>query len=128
VKYISIDGDDVGRRITACYISNNEKGLQEISKNLETSTRKISSLLVSLGFKVLFCAADGVVASTEKTVNFTNLFESISSLAPEGISYSAGVGDTLREAYIALQAAKSNGKNRFYECSEIATNQGDNAT
>ena len=128
MKYISIDGDDVGRRITACYISNDEKELQEISKNLELSIRKIASLLVSLGFNVLFCAADGVVASTEKTVDFTNIFEIINSLAPKGISYSAGVGDTLREAYIALQAAKSNGKNCLYEYSEISTKQGDNAT
>lgn len=119
MKYISIDGDDVGRKITACYISNDEKKLKNISKKLETTTKCISSLLVSTGFKILFSAADGVAAATDKTVDFSELFEKIRSLAPKGFSYSAGVGSTLREAYIALQAAKSNGKNRLFEYSKI---------
>lgn|SRR5262249_19628415 len=119
MRYISIDGDDVGRKITACYLSNDEKKLREISKGLEISTGEISSLLESLRFNILFCAADGVVASTEEAVDFPSLFKKINSLAPSGISYSAGIGNNLREAYIALQAAKSNGKNCFYEYSEI---------
>lgn len=127
LKYISIDGDDVGRKITACYISNDENKLREISKNLEVTTVHISALLASLGFNILFCAADGIAASVNKSINFKSLFEEIRSLASEGISYSAGVGQNLREAYVALQAAKSNGKNRLCEYSEITDNQINNS-
>ncbi len=123
MKYISIDGDDVGRKITACYISNDERKLQEISKSLEITTLSISTLLSSLGFNILFCAADGIAASIEKPIKFTSLFEDIRSLTPEWISYSAGVGQNLREAFVALQSAKCNGKNRLCEYSEIVDNQ-----
>jgi hypothetical protein len=123
VKYISIDGDDIGRRITSCYLTNDEERLQSISRSLEESTNNIANLLISCGFKVLFCAADGVVASIEKDIDFLELFKSINNLAPEGISFSVGIGDNLREAYVALLAAKSNGKNCLYQYSEISSSE-----
>ncbi len=122
MKYITIDGDDVGRKITACYISNDEEKLRAISKSLENSTGSISNLLMSRGFNILFCAADGVVASIDDmSIDFLELFKSINHLAPEGISFSVGVGSNLRETYIALLAAKSSGKNRLCQYYEIVS-------
>lgn len=120
MKYIIIDGDDVGRKITSCYISNNVKKLQSIIKSLEFSTKDISGLLQSWKFDVIFCAADGVVASIgDENIEFDNLFFEINQLASVNILFSAGVGSNLQEAYIALLAAKSNGKNRLCQYSEI---------
>ncbi len=120
MKYISIDGDDIGRKISSFYLRNDVNKLKQISNDLELSTRKISDLLVSNGFVILFRAADGVVASIDKMeISFDELFASINKLAPNGISFSAGVGDSLRDAYIALLAAKSNGKNRLYFYSDV---------
>lgn len=119
LKYISIDGDDIGRKITACYLSNNLKQLGSLSSVLKLSTENISDYLTSMGFEILFCAADGVVASIDSEVSFTVIFQQIRMLAPEEVTFSAGVGTNLREAYIALLSAKSNGKDRLYHYNEL---------
>lgn len=113
MKYISIDGDDVGRKITSCYLSNDEDKLYLISKQLEDSTFKVAALLELNGFDLIFRAADGVVARINGDCNFEDLFLGISSCSTNGITFSAGVGKNLREAYIALLNSKSNGKNQL---------------
>ncbi|WP_217997734.1 MULTISPECIES: mCpol domain-containing protein [Pseudomonas syringae group] len=119
MKYISIDGDDVGRKITACYIGNDEGRLSFISRRIEEYTLSIASLLESKGFYVIFRAADGVVARTNDDCNFDELFLMISSCATDEITVSAGVGSSLREAYIALVNSKSNGKNQLSKFSAL---------
>jgi hypothetical protein len=119
LKYISIDGDDIGRKITSFYLSNNIKQLKVFSSSLKLSTENISAYLTRLGFEILFCAADGVVASIDSEVSFSAIFKQISELAPKGVTFSAGVGRNLREAYIALMWAKSNGKNSLHHYYEL---------
>lgn len=121
MKYISIDGDDVGRKITAYYLSNNVKGLRDLSLAMKIATEAIADELVGLGFNIIFCAADGVVAEATLDIDFNDIFENIDVLAPKGITFSAGVGENLKEAYIALISAKSNGKNRLHYYAEIET-------
>ncbi len=119
MKYISIDGDDVGRKITSCYLSNNCSELKNLSKSLEETTREISNKLEKYGFDIIFCAADGVVASTHVDVELEAIFIELQSLAPSGITFSAGVGSNLRESYVALTSAKCNGKNCMHEYSKL---------
>lgn len=119
MKYISIDGDDVGRKITFCYLNNDEERLHLISKQLENSTFKIAALLESKGFNVIFRAADGVTARTNSDCNFEELFIAIGSYATNGITFSAGVGANLRESYIALLNSKSNGKKQLSHFSAL---------
>ncbi len=121
MKYISIDGDDVGRKITSLYLSNNETGLSEISLALKLSTKEISRKLEKYGFGVIFCAADGVVASIDKHVDMNCIFKEIQTLAPKGMTFSAGAGSSLRESYMALISAKCNGKNCLHEYSAITS-------
>ncbi|AYO38884.1 mCpol domain-containing protein [Serratia sp. P2ACOL2] len=109
--YIAIDGDDVGRKITASYLSNSEERLMHISNKLNDTTKKISKMLSSNGFEIIFQAADGVTAKTENEVNLNLVFDKIKSYSFDEITFSAGVGANLREAYIALLNSKSNGKN-----------------
>lgn len=66
--YIAIDGDDVGRKITSSYLSNSEERLTYISNKLNDTT-KISKMLLSNGFEIIFQAADGVTAKTDNEVN-----------------------------------------------------------
>lgn len=119
MKYISIDGDDVGRKITSCYLSNDRDGLTELSRSLHVSTNAISIKLQENGFKVIFCAADGVVASTELEVDLKSIFSQIQAIVPKGVTFSAGAGGNLRESYIALTSAKCNGKNCLHEYSTL---------
>ena len=119
LKYISIDGDDIGRKITSYYLSNNSNALSKLSLDLKSSTEDVSKKLSEYGFHIIFCAADGVVASTKSKLDFNTIFNEISSLSPKGVTFSAGVGDSLREAYIALTSAKSNGKNCLHEYANL---------
>lgn len=121
MKYISIDGDDVGRKVTSCYLNNDSERLRSVIGDVDNATKSIAELLSSNGFEIIFCAADGVVAYTDSMPkeSFSDLFERINNLSPDGLSFSAGVGDNLHEAYIALLAAKSNGKNCLYNYSDV---------
>lgn len=111
--YISIDGDDIGMKITSCYLNNDEAQLGSLSEGIEGSTLKVAALLEQNGFFIIFRAADGVVARTMTDCNFEELFVRINLCAATGITFSAGVGSSLREAYIALLNSKSNGKNQI---------------
>jgi len=113
VKYITIDGDDVGRKITANYLKNDVVGLVKLSHELETTTHRIAGLLRENGFDVIFCAADGVAASCGHEPDFLEIFSKIQKISPDSINFSAGVGGSLKDAYVALLDAKSNGKNRL---------------
>lgn len=118
MNYISIDGDDIGRKITSSYLSNNEEKLKRLSTDIKESISKVAEFLSGEGFDIIFCAADGVVASTKNEQDYNKIFEKISSLSPDKITFSAGVGDTLKDAYIALLSAKSNGKNCLHNHSK----------
>lgn len=119
MKYISIDGDDVGRKITSYYLSNDRDGLEELSGSIQASTKAISVKLQEHGFDIIFCAADGVVASTEQHIDMKSIFSEIRKISPDGFTFSAGSGSSLRESYIALTSAKSNGKNCLHEYSTL---------
>jgi hypothetical protein len=113
--YLIVDGDDIGRKITSYFITNDEARLTRISTDMTTAVGAISVVLQESGFRVFFCAADGVVAANPNQVDAEKLFERVRSLAPEGITFSAGTGETLQQAYVALMQAKCSGKNRHLD-------------
>lgn len=117
--FIAIDGDDVGRKITRCYLNNDKENLKKISEDLVLSMNNVADFLKDNGFSIIFCAADGVTASTESTIDFRELFKKIQVLSPNDITFSAGVGETLRDCYLSLLNAKSSGKNLLFQFSEF---------
>ncbi|WP_437925354.1 mCpol domain-containing protein [Sorangium sp. So ce291] len=117
--FIIIDGDDIGRKITSCYISNNESKLAQISVDMSRTVTAISLLLNKMGFRVIFCAADGVVGANANPVNAEELLDKIRELAPEGVTFSAGTGPSLQQAYLALTHAKCSGKNMHVDYESI---------
>ncbi|WP_348680491.1 mCpol domain-containing protein [Marinobacter nauticus] len=119
LNYISIDGDDVGRKITSLYLENATAKLSQFCDEMKGATEKISNFLKGQGFEVIFCAADGVAASIESDIDFERAFTELCKFAPEGITLSAGVGQSLSQSYIALLSAKSNGKNCIHRYSRI---------
>ena len=111
MNYVSIDGDDVGRRITALYLSNDHVGLGRYADTVKAKVDMVSDLLMSWGFTVIFAAADGVVGYSATAIpDVRNLYEAIRKIGDPDMTFSVGVGETLREAYVALLAAKSQGK------------------
>lgn len=113
--YITIDGDDIGQRITKYYLENDEKSLSDLNQKMIFTTHKISKYLEQQGFSIIFCGADGVAGYTKLTTIFSDeIFTEISAIGKECATFSVGFGYTLRESYIALMAAKSNGKAQIY--------------
>jgi hypothetical protein len=111
MKYITIDGDDVGQKIAYCYLQNDPAQLAEINDLVQSTTRSIADFLRSQNFTIIFCAADGVSAySSSPAASDERLFRSITELGDKSLTFSAGTGPTLRDAYIALLSAKSSGK------------------
>lgn len=114
MTFVTVDGDDIGRRLAACYLSNDVKALETTRELVDLKTQQISELLSDLGYNVLFCAADGVTAhSQEDIIDDIRLYQSIEKTAGLELAFSVGVGGTLREAYVALLFAKSTGKARL---------------
>ncbi|PTA97685.1 MULTISPECIES: mCpol domain-containing protein [unclassified Sulfitobacter] len=122
MSFVTIDGDDIGRRLAACYLSNDIKALEATRELVDLKTHQISNLLTDLGYRVLFCAADGVTAhSNDNIVDDMRLYQSIENIAGLELAFSVGVGETLREAYVALLFAKSTGKARLCNFSSMET-------
>lgn len=113
MAFVTVDGDDIGRRLAACYLSNDVEALVSTKSLVELKTHQISQLLTETGFEVLFCAADGVTAySQQRDLNESVLYQSIKDIVGDELAFSMGIGAALREAYVALLYAKSTGKAR----------------
>lgn len=114
MTFITIDGDDIGARLTTCYLANDVKSLTRTKSLVEQKTLYVAEVLRAEEFEVFFCAADGVAASsTLSNIDEAAIFEKITCGVGKDLTFSAGVGSTLSEAYIALLYAKSTGKNRL---------------
>ena len=113
--FISIDGDDIGQRITRYYLNNDAKSLSEFNQQMIETTHRIAQYLERVGFSVIFCGADGVAGRTDdSSISVDAVFKEISAIGKDCATFSAGVGGSLRESYVALMAAKSNGKAQIY--------------
>lgn len=111
MTYVVIDGDDVGRKMASFYFTNDTEGLRRLASKVQEKILQVAHLLRSAGYNVIFCAADGVAAQAEIPISdSTDLFPAIEAIGGGDMTFSAGVGVTLREAYVALLSAKSAGK------------------
>lgn len=118
--YLTIDGDDIGQRITKFYLNNDIKSLANLNDLMGETTRLISEYLKSIGFTVIFCGADGVAGFAQNLeVSESDIFTEISALGEGCATFSAGVGFTLRESYIALMSAKSAGKAQIHNYKDL---------
>jgi len=119
MRYITIDGDDVGQKITSAYLANDADGLIKTNDLVQKKTAQIADYLKSQSFEILFCAADGVAGLSTQHFQNQALFAEIRRIAGDELSFSAGVGNTLRDSYIALLSAKSGGKGRLHDFDDM---------
>lgn len=118
--YITIDGDDVGQKITSSYLRNDLNCLVNINSLVNEKTNLIADFLKSQGFDIIFCAADGVAGCIKAGhLDKDFIYRKIQEIGKGEISFSAGVGCDLRESYIALLSAKSSGKARLHNYKDI---------
>lgn len=119
MAFISIDGDDIGRRITELYLTNNREGLTSFVGSVHDIVQMITDILEYADHKIIYSAADGVVAEIVGDIDTAELYQKIADVGAPKLTFSAGVGNTLQECYVALLAAKSEGKARLRHFEDI---------
>jgi hypothetical protein len=109
IMYAYIDGDDIGLKIENSFMNNDEVGLASINNKVKEIVEKITLYLTSNDYKIIFSGADGIICKKEN-IEIKPILDFIRSNV-HYVTFSLGVGNSLRDSYLALRYAKSNGKN-----------------
>lgn len=107
--YAYIDGDDIGLRIENSFMNNDEVSLALINNKVKEMVEIITKYLIANEFEIIFSGADGIICK-KNNIEAQDLLDFIRNNV-EDITFSIGVGNCLKEAYLALRYAKCNGKN-----------------
>lgn len=107
--YAYIDGDDIGLKIEKSFMENDEFNLGLINNKVKNMVEIITTYLITNRFDIIFSGADGIICKGD-TIEASEILDFIRGNV-EGITFSLGVGDSLRDSYLALRYAKCNGKN-----------------
>jgi hypothetical protein len=106
--YAYIDGDDIGLRIENSFMNNDEASLKSINNNVKALVESITLYLLENNYEIVFSGADGIICK-KSSFEVEHILEFIRNKS-ENIKFSVGAGNTLRDAFLALRYAKSNGK------------------
>ncbi len=108
MKYIYVDGDNIGLLIENCFLNNDEHSLKLINELVHETVNRVKELLISENNTIIFCGADGIIGKAQN-FNGERLLEKI-RMEKNHFTFSFGIGESLRESYVALRYAKANGK------------------
>lgn len=109
MMYAYIDGDDIGLKIENSFMNNDEDSLRTINNHVKKAVADICSKLRNEGHEIIFGGADGIICKKDH-IRVKDLLYYVRGCSEE-IKFSIGVGKNLRDSYLALRYAKSNGKN-----------------
>jgi hypothetical protein len=120
--YIAVDGDDVGRSIERLVLTNDCQGLSAFAAKYRSAVHWLTSVLIdSFQGNALLSDGDSVLIEAHAPAfsahRLTALSEEFAKLS--GHTLSIGIGDTMREAYLALKLAKLSGKNQVRSYTEL---------
>ncbi|MFI0718136.1 mCpol domain-containing protein [Streptomyces sp. NPDC021224] len=113
MPYLIIDGDDIGSKIEAHLLANDIDAFVTSSKEVSVAVDELAEALTKApGIYVVSTGGDSILARVEESCvdSLGNLLSSLQR--PGRFTFSAGIGDTLRETFIALRMAKATGKHR----------------
>ncbi|MFF6992999.1 mCpol domain-containing protein [Streptomyces sp. NPDC010273] len=113
MPFAIIDGDDVGNKIESRILANDVTGFVRTSKMIaDTVDRLIDYTSTIPGVTVVSSGGDSILLQVAEN-SILSLSEALEELQePDVFTFSAGIGQTLRESFIALRVAKSSGKRR----------------
>lgn len=109
MKFIYIDGDNIGLKIEQSFLNNDEKKLSEINAMVTNAVKNISTYLLTTKQEIIFSGADGII-SKGNNINLSELLKIVRNV-DKNLTFSIGIGNTLNDSYIALRYAKSYNKN-----------------
>lgn len=106
--YAYIDGDDIGLRIENSFMENDEVRLKYVNELVKETVERVSLELKSSSYQIIFGGADGIICKRE-VINIQELLQFMRK-SNKDLTFSIGVGRSLRDAFLALRYAKSSGK------------------
>jgi hypothetical protein len=117
LRFIAIDGDDVGPELRSYIIENDIEGASRFSRNLENYFQELRIWLEKQGFNIVFCGGDSILAYSD----IFNENQIVEELNRGFWPISVGIGSSAEIAYLALQLAKARGKSQAVGVSSITT-------
>ncbi|MFC4033745.1 mCpol domain-containing protein [Streptomyces polygonati] len=113
MPYAIIDGDDVGVKIEAHILANDVESFKKTSALITQSIESlVSELEITPGIDVISHGGDSILARVESSQTAT-ISEILSAKQKPGqFTFSVGIGEDLRQSFIALRMAKSSGKRK----------------
>jgi 8-oxo-dGTP pyrophosphatase MutT (NUDIX family) len=112
MKYVSMDGDNIGNRVAQAEAENDEQRLMEMSHKIEAGQSVFRTWIQTVGGAVIESGGDEGVAKVpeaalDKVEAFRNQYMSVS-----GATVTVGIGSTISECTRARELGKLKGKNR----------------
>jgi GTP cyclohydrolase III len=108
MKYAYIDGDDIGLKIEKSFMNNDEMSLHQINEDVKSMIERISRYLTEKNYIIIFSGADGIICKNDD-INIADIFDFI-KCSNSYLEFSIGVGNCLRDSFLALRYAKASGK------------------
>ncbi len=106
--YVTIDANDVGKRIEKFILGDNLKELSLFSERITSRVLLMKNRIIEGGGEIYMAGGDNIIALV-KTEKLKELAEVVRRLNDEEINFSIGVSEAIAEAYLALKYAKANG-------------------
>ncbi len=114
--FVAMDGDNVGAALERAIILEDEQAINEISANVAHAISYLVEYFEMTGGRIIFSGGDNLLVQ----VNSSNRFD-VMELPKicEGVTFSVGIGESMRESYLALKMAKLSGKACVFKYDEI---------
>ncbi|MFJ5179299.1 mCpol domain-containing protein [Streptomyces griseoviridis] len=119
MAFAIIDGDDVGSKVEIHILANDVEKFVESSRMINSTLERLADRMSSLpGVSLVHTGGDSILI--EISDDCIDLMSDTlrKEQGPGALTFSAGVGATLRQSFLALRMAKSSGKCRIVRFQE----------
>lgn len=116
MKYLYLDGDNIGQTVSKLFMDNDEIALKTFTSSVEEYIKEITKFLQTKNIDIIFSGADGIIGKGYD-INGLEILD-FARKKSNDVTFSIGVGNSLRNSFVALKYAKSSKKNVAVELIE----------
>ncbi|MEV3950884.1 MULTISPECIES: mCpol domain-containing protein [Streptomyces] len=119
MPFAIIDGDDVGDKVESFILANDVENFIASSRRINTELEGLATCMQELpGVSLVHAGGDSLLVKMEDEAIRLVVEVVNRQQRPGSLTFSAGIGSTLRQSFIALRMAKSSGKCRVVRFEE----------
>jgi len=105
--YLSVDGDNTGKKLESYILNGNLKSLKKYSTKISNLIDKIEKKIVNIGGEVYLSGGDNILAYLPDD-KIQYIIDSVTKINKiNSINFSMGYSSNLKSTYLALKYAKS---------------------